>query len=124
MIKFTITERLEIEISGVDNMGDQMKVKRLPNRRYDQARDLWVVPVRPGLAASIREVFGFETSEDIWKAGEEYFLELIAPPVNVDPFKIGAGVAVELSVMYHFYTFHNGDRVDYARVHYPYIMGE
>jgi len=105
-------------------MDELLKVKRLPLRKYDPARDLWRVPVRPGLAKAMLDVFGFDSTDDIWKAGEEYFLELIAPPVEVDPWKVSAETGVELATMHHFYIFHKGDRADYAKVHAPYQIGE
>lgn len=129
MLKFSINRKMQVEISGITNADELLKVKRLPLREYDHARDLWIVPVRPGLAASIHDVFKFEGGfsefeNDIWKAGEEYFLELIAPPVAVDPWKIGAGAAVELATLHHLYTFHKGDRAEYAKIHAPYQIGE
>jgi len=126
MLRFSITSEMTVEISGITNMDELLKVKRLPLREYDGDRDLWIVPVRPGLAKAIQNVFGFESDEDIWKAGEEYFLELIAPPPpeSVDPWKVSSGAAVELATMEHFYRFHKGERAEYARVHAPYQMGE
>lgn len=129
MLKFSITSKMTVEISGISNMDELLKVKRLPLREYDGDRDLWIVPVRPGLAQAIKDVFKFEGGfsefeNDLWMAGEEYFLELISPPADVDPWKIDAGQAVELATMHHFYTFHKGDRAEYNRVHAPYQMEE
>ena len=124
MISFSVTRQFTLEIGGIEGAADQLRVKRLPLRQYDPDRDKWIVPIRPGLAEAIRSIFGFEMDSEIWITHEIYFLELIEPPVNVDPWKVSAAQACELATMYHFYKFHNGNREEYTRIHAPYVMGE
>ena len=126
MIKIAI-QSTTFEISGVDNLADQLKCKRIPGREYDHDRDTWIVPIRPGVAQALREIFGWENMGlEVFEAGEQVFMERIEPPApgSVDPWKVTSTAAVELATLHHFYTVHGGDRDDYQRIHLPYVRGE
>jgi hypothetical protein len=121
----TITfEKTLIRLSGIDNAADQMKVKRLPGRYYDQTVDAWIVPIRPGLSKALEQVFGFTSAGALCQAREDYFMELIAPPGSVNMWEVSAAVAVELATLYHFYKVHGGDEEHYAKNHIGYSRHE
>lgn len=125
MITLTLYDTY-IEIDPHDIAADIFKVKQLPGRWYDPEREVWIVPVRPGLSKAIKEVFGADTAAAMVEEGEAEFMKLIAPPPpgSVDPWKVSANVAVELATMHHFYNVHDGDREDEAKNHPSYRFGE
>ena len=125
MMNYTI-DWMFLEISGIENAGDLFKVKRLPGRFLDYDRDVWIVPIRPGLCDAIRDILGAETLAELLRGNEKYFTELIEPPApgSVNIWAVPAGVAVELATLHHLYTFHHGNREEYAVIHAPYKIGE
>ena len=114
-----------IVFSHVSNMAEVLRVKRLPGRTYDEINDVWIVPVRPGLAEALESSFGVEIAEVV-RVRERYFMTLIEPPAP-GSFRledVTAAQAVELATLYHLYNFHKGNLTEYNSIHYPYKIGE
>lgn len=124
MIQITVFDFV-LTISHVDNMAEVLKVKRLPGRVYDEINNLWVVPIRPGLADALEAAYGVTVAEPVL-VRENYFMRLIEPPppgsINMD--EVSAAHAVELAVLYRLYHAHGGDVKKYHSLYYPYKIGE
>ena len=126
MPKFEIyDEVITIKIDGSPD--ELLKVKRLPGRTYDPETQSWIVPIVPGLSRSLEEEYGNVGSQIgavIEEREKHYTDRLAAPPVSpADLWRIPAENAINMAVTHHLYAAHNGDRSEYARVHYPYVIG-
>jgi len=97
--------------------GERWKIKLLPGWSYFDDPGLYVIPIRPGLADALLKVFGSEIETELIRAREVEFLGLIEPPAlgTVDPFKVGANAAVELSLLNELYNKFDGDEIAYLR---------
>jgi hypothetical protein len=66
-MKFTVLDypdySLEIETGG--SVDEVLKVKRLPGRVYNPARNAWVIPIRPGLGEALESVYGVTVAEPV-----------------------------------------------------------
>ena len=115
-----------IEVSTGGDPAEVLRVKRLPGRAYDGEREVWTVPVLPGLARALEEEYGDLGAQIaiLIEDEEKKFLASLEVAGPVDPFKIGAVEACNLAMTHHLYAVHGGDRGEYSKVHWPFIFGE
>ena len=126
MIMISIVGRFVVIDTRLADAGEVWKIKRLPNRKYNDEFDRWVIPIRPGLGAAFEQIFGYAMTGALLEDAEAAYMETISPPVpgSIDPWKVSAGVAVELATTHKLYSTYDGDRARYARVYAPYVYGE
>lgn len=125
MIKFTVYNYPDYFLSvHVDGSAEVFKVKQLPGRDYDPITGDWIIPIRPGLADCIENIYGVTLAEPI-RAIENGFMLLIEPPAagSVNMQQITAGQAVELATLYTLFHKFKGDRAEYSRIYDPYKFG-
>lgn len=114
---------MTVETGG--SVEEVMKVKRLPDREYNPTGNCWVIPIRPGLADILSDLYGPTLAEPV-RAIEAGFLLLIEPPPagSVRMNEVSARQAVELATLYTLFHKFKGDRAEYAKQYAPYKRGE
>lgn len=116
--------KLEIKVNANDPE-DLLRVKRLPGRFYDYLREVWIVPLGPGLTEALKRSeapLGVALLALV-EEQEEGLREVLTAPApaltQAQLFQMPATQAADRAFEHHLHTYHHGDVADYERVHGP-----